>query len=304
MKPLTILTLALAFGSHAVAALAAGTPINELRDVAADAHISISNVKGEVKVTAWDRNQVQITGTLGEGAKRLAVEGGARDLSIKVEGPEKSGWFSWGSDTRMGPTVLDVRVPHGVALDVDVVSAPLSVSGLAGGKVGVNTVSGRVRLDARSPLVSVDSVSGDVELDAPVQRADVETVSGNVVIPSVSESADVQTVSGGIRVNGGPLRKGEASTVSGDIELGVRLAADATLHVETMSGDVRLDLPADLSAQLSAETFSGNLQSDFGSTERPEHGPGTHLDTRVGTGAGRVTVETFSGDIHIRKGGG
>lgn len=301
MKPASILAFALA--GYAAAALASGTPINELRNVAADARISISNVKGEVKVTAWERNQVQVTGTLGEGAKRLAVEGDAHDLRIKVEGPEKSGWFSWGSDSRMGPTDLDVRVPRGVALKVDVVSAPIGVSGLAGGAVEVNTVSGRVRLDARSPAVSVDSVSGDVELSAPVQKANVETVSGNVAIPSVAGSAEVQTVSGGIRVGGGPLQSGEVSTVSGDIALGVGLAADGRLHVETMSGDVRLDLPADLSAQLSAETFSGSLQSDFGSARRPEHGPGTHLDTRVGAGQGRVTVETFSGDIRIRKGG-
>ena len=67
----------------------AGTPINETRNVDARAHIDVSNVKGAVNVSAWDKNEVGITGTLGEGAKRLAIEGDASSLTVRVEGPER-----------------------------------------------------------------------------------------------------------------------------------------------------------------------------------------------------------------------
>ena len=40
---------------------------------------------------------------------------------------------------------LDVRVPKGASLDVDVVSAPLNIDGIEGGKIKVNTVSGKAR---------------------------------------------------------------------------------------------------------------------------------------------------------------
>src|SRR5262249_40480556 len=142
----------------------ADTPINLTHDAAPDARVSISNVKGAVTVTAWDRNQVQVTGRLGDGAKPLAIEGGNGDLSIRVEPQGKSGWFNWNSENSMGSTTLDVRVPKGSSLDVDVVSAPLSIDGIDGGTIKVNTVSGKARVNARAPQVDVDSVSGSVEL--------------------------------------------------------------------------------------------------------------------------------------------
>jgi DUF4097 and DUF4098 domain-containing protein YvlB len=68
-----------------------------------------------------------------------------------------------------------------------------------------------------------------------------------------------------------------------------------------MSGDVRLYLPADASARLNASTFSGSIRSDFGTVREPEHGPGSSLDATAGSGSGQVKLETFSGDIDIRK---
>jgi hypothetical protein len=66
MKPLStfsLVTLLLAAG-HAIAE----TPISESRSVSATARIEVSNVKGSVTVTGWDRNEVGISGTLGDGA--------------------------------------------------------------------------------------------------------------------------------------------------------------------------------------------------------------------------------------------
>ncbi|MET0230605.1 MAG: hypothetical protein ABW186_06715, partial [Rhodanobacteraceae bacterium] len=53
-------------------AAAAGTPINETRKADANARIDVSNIKGAVTVSGWDRNEVSISGSLGDGAKQLA----------------------------------------------------------------------------------------------------------------------------------------------------------------------------------------------------------------------------------------
>ena len=68
-----------------------------------------------------------------------------------------------------------------------------------------------------------------------------------------------------------------------------------------MSGDIRIDTGADLSARIEAETFSGRIRSDFGKVEEPEHGPGRSLDATVGDGGARIKIDTFSGDISIRR---
>jgi DUF4097 and DUF4098 domain-containing protein YvlB len=281
----------------------ADTPINETRPLAADARLSIDNVKGAVNVSAWDQDQVRITGTLGDGARKLEIEGDSHDLSIKVKGPNSSGFLNWGSDSRMGPTVLNVQVPKGINLEIDVVSATASVKGLDGGSIDVDSVSGRVAIDARSRKISVDSVSGNVELSGHAGEAEVDTVSGDVIAPHIGSRGKLETVSGDIRIGGGPFRKLSMNTVSGDIEVSGTLDADGSIDIDSMSGDVSLNLPAALSAKIDASSFSGTLRSDFGTVQEHEHGPGSELKANVGGGNGSITLETFSGDIRLRKGG-
>jgi len=281
----------------------ADTPINLQHAAAADARISVSNVKGQVTITAWDRNEVQVTGTLGAGVAPLAIEGDNRDLEIKVKPQGGSGgsMFNWHGDNGMGPSTLDLRVPKGAALDVEVVSAPLGIEGMDGGEISVNSVSGKVRVNANTPSLNVNSVSGTVEQSGHAQRADLQTVSGDILAPGLGANADVQTVSGHIQVSGGPWQKFNLSTVSGDVQLSGGPADHGTIDIDSMSGDVQLSVPADLSATIKASSFSGDLRSDFGQVSEHEHGPGSELDAQVNGGRGRIHAETFSGDLRIRK---
>ena len=261
----------------------ADTPINETRAVNADARIEISNVKGAVTVSAWDKAEVAISGTLGEGTKPLLIEGGAAHLTIKVQSTDQQGWFNWGSGTRMGDTLLDVKVPRNAEMKIDVVSAEVSVAGVAG------------------RTLDVDSVSGDVDLNGTAERTHLESVSGNLRARGLAGEMKFETVSGDIDAEGGVYREIGAGTVSGDINLRGTPAPGARVDVETMSGDVHLYLPTDVSARLRASTFSGSIRSDFGKAEEPEHGPGSSLDTTQGSGGGQIGIETFSGDIEIRS---
>src|SRR6476661_50197 len=89
-----------------------------------------------------------------------------------------------------------------------------------------------------------------------------------------------------------------SSDLSGDI----RLDVDATLrsfHGETGSGDVTIRAPASLSAALDIETSSGEIESDFevAVTRREED----HLVGRIGSGTGRISVDTGSGSVRLLR---
>jgi len=294
----TILSLALL---AALGIAHAGTPINETRAVSATARIDVSNVKGSVTVSGWDKTEVAISGTLGDGAKKLSVEGSGDHLSIKVETPDKQGWFSWGADTRMGDSTLDIKVPKGAEMKIEVVSADVSLSGVAGRSLNVDSVSGKLHLDSGAKELELDSVSGDIDVSGSADRAHIETVSGNIRARGLSGTVKFETVSGDVDAENGGYREVTAGTVSGDINLRGKPDAGARIDVETMSGDVHLYLPADASARLNASTFSGRIRSDFGTVSEPEHGPGSSLEATTGNGSGQVKLETFSGDIDIRK---
>lgn len=280
----------------------AGTPIDAKRTVDPDARIDVSNIKGAVTVSGWDKPEVAITGTLGDGAKGLGIEGGAGHLTIKVEPPDKHGWFSWGADSRMGDSLLDIKVPKSAEMKIEVVSADVTLSGVAGRSLNVDSVSGKLRLDTGAKEIEIDSVSGNVDLSsAQATRSHVETVSGDIRARGLGGEMKLETVSGDIDADNGSYRELEAGTVSGDINLRGRPENGVRVDVETMSGDVHLHLPGEVSARLNATTFSGSIRSDFGSVKQPDHGPGSSLDARNGDGDGQVKIETFSGDIEIRR---
>ncbi|HEY6984836.1 MAG TPA: DUF4097 family beta strand repeat-containing protein [Rhodanobacteraceae bacterium] len=282
-------------------AASAGTPINETRSVNADARIDVSNIKGEVTVSGWDKNEVSISGTLGDGAKALSVDGGGGHLTIKVEPPDKQGWFSWGDESRMGDTTLDLKVPHNAEMKIGVVSADVALSGVAGRALNVNSVSGKLRLDSDAKEVEVDSVSGNVDITGKAERAHLETVSGNVRARGLGGQVRFETVSGDIDAENGDYHEISAGTVSGDINLRGKPSKDARVEVETMSGDVHLYLPADISGRLHVTTFSGSIRSDFGKVKEEERGPGSSLEATLGDGNSRVNLQTFSGDVEVRR---
>lgn len=282
----------------------AGTPIDLSHPLDAQGTVSIDNVSGEVTVTGWDRPEVRITGTLGEGAKPLKIEGDKQKLSIKVEAKGSSGWFNWGNQSNMKPTTLKILVPAGAGVNVDVVSANARLDKLDGGKITVDSVSGQVHVKANSPDVNIDSVSGDITLAGKAEQLSIDTVSGDVRAPMVGARGKMETVSGDITVGGGPFERMNASTVSGDLDIRGGLAESGKMDIETMSGDVNVTLPKSVSARVNASTFSGDIVSDLGQTSTSRHGSGNELSTRMGDGDGSISLQSFSGDIRIRVSAG
>ncbi len=276
----------------------AQTPIDQTRAVDADARIDVANIKGSISITGWDQPQVTISGTLGRGSKGLSVEGDARHLRIKVEAPER-GWFNWGSDTSMGDTTLVLKVPRGATLDIDSVSADVELTGVAGSALTLATVSGKLRVDSSAARVDIDSVSGDVDFTGPAGKAEFETVSGSIRVRGLGGEIDLETVSGDIDADIGSYRRLDAQTVSGDINVRGTPANDGDIQLESMSGDLQLQLPEAIPARLKASTFSGRIRSDFSAGSGDTNAK--RLDATLGAGSAQVRLETFSGDIEIRK---
>ena len=90
------------------------------------------------------------------------------------------------------------------------------------------------------------------------------------------------------------------STFSGAI---TNELARATLAVESVSASVELILPAGLGAEFSVSTFSGDITNELGpaAEKSSKWTPEKELSFTTGSGGARITVETLSGAIHIRK---
>jgi DUF4097 and DUF4098 domain-containing protein YvlB len=131
-------------------------------------------------------------------------------------------------------------------------------------------------------LVSAHSVSGDVA----VSGAEGEVRAGSV-------SGDVEMLH--LRATGV-----KASSVSGDVLVGIdALAGDGSLTFTSVSGDVTVTLPSALDADITMRSVSGTLDTDFPITlngRMDRHA----LEARIGKGGRPLEVRTVSGDVRLR----
>ena len=275
----------------------AQTASNETRPLDARGRVDISNVSGRIEVRGWERNEVQITGTLGKGVEKLDIDGSGPQVSIEVRYP-KGGW---GGD-RAGPTDLVVMVPVRADLDIESVAADVNVSGVAPGELSISSVSGSVVAAAAPRKADVETVSGSANLTLNSEDVDVSTVSGSIVLRGrLNGDIDAETVSGPIEinVNGERIRDLSASTVSGRADVSTALAPAGEISMESVSGSLLLRLPKDVSAHVTGESFSGGLKAT-GVTIEKRRGPGASFSTTYGSGSGRISLETFSGSAEVR----
>ncbi|HLS83892.1 MAG TPA: DUF4097 family beta strand repeat-containing protein [Arenimonas sp.] len=297
MSPRLILPLLLLAAAPALAS----TPIDETRPVAADGLVRIDNLKGSITVETWDRPEVHIGGHLGEGVEKLEIDASGGDVSVQVHYPRSSGWFGWGSSGGGEPSDLQVRLPAGVSLAIDAVSATVDIAGVAGQTLEVETVSGNVTLrQVRPGEARLASVSGGLEGRLGTSELRAETVSGDIDLAGqLGGRVALETVSGDVRLQAGALERLGFNSVSGNARLELALQKDGRVQAESVSGRLAVTLPADTSARLRVESFSGRISSPVGKVRTEQYGPGSHLETRLGEGQGDIRLESFSGNVQV-----
>ena len=294
MKKISLVLMTIALATNVAWA---SQRVDETRDADPDARIDVEIISGSITVTGWDKNQVQVTGTIGDDVKALEVSGSGRSISIELDVPD-----SWGRRHRDIDAQLEISVPVGARLSVETVSADIGVTRM-GGEVELGSVSGTVRLAGSPSRADVETVSGNIRVDGDQTAITAESVSGDVELTGVAETVEAASVSGDIEVSATQIERANFESVSGDLEFSGGLTASARLHAEAHSGNVTLSLPADTSATWEVETFSGNVSNDFGPgpDRTSEHGPGKWLKFTTGSGDARITVDSFSGNVKFEK---
>ena len=182
---------------------------------------------------------------------------------------------------------------------VDASSAPVTANGVKG-ELSVDVGSGIVRVTEGEGLLDVDTGSGSVEVSRFKGRElTVDTGSGSVNGTELTaEGLTIETGSGDIELAGVSSPSLSLETGSGTVRADLRTDLKS-LSVETGSGDVAVTAPATLDAEVEIETSSGDIESDF-PLQVTRHAR-DHLVGRIGTGKGRIAVETGSGDVRLIK---
>jgi DUF4097 and DUF4098 domain-containing protein YvlB len=248
-------------------------------------------------VRVWDKAEVGITGSLGQGVEKLEIEGSGDRLAVRVKYPRNRG------GDRSEPTTLLLNVPTLASLDIDSVSADVDVLGTAGRELDIESVSGTVVAIGAPNEADIESVSGDLRLTLNSADVSAQSVSGDVYLQGrLGGEVGVETVSGNINVDSKDqgMREMSSNSVSGDASIRGNLAAGGTLSAESVSGDITIAMPRSLSAHVVGESFSGTLRAPGAQINRTKYGPGSDFEHRYGSGSGEIHIETFSGDAELQ----
>ena len=274
-----------------VAPVWAQRAVNEVRPLAADGRIQISNLAGSVQVVGSASDQVEITGVLGKNVESLEIWGDDGELEIEVEVPRHADDLD---------TELVIKVPATASVDVETVSATIEVDGVAG-EVDLESVSGWIRVSGQPAELSAESVSGNIAVANSAMYTDVATVSGSITVENGAGELDGESVSGNISVAGGLFDAASFETVSGTVTYSAELAPRGQYDFETVSGTIHLEVSPAVSAEFEVETFSGAITNAVGPEPRSisQYTPQKELSFTAGSGGAQVYISTFSGAAKI-----
>jgi DUF4097 and DUF4098 domain-containing protein YvlB len=195
--------------------------------LSANGRVSLDNINGNVEITGWDRNEVQIDAVkkardqqrLDEA--RIEINAASDSVEIKTRYPE--------GHTNNNPASVhyQLHVPQNARLDrINLVNGKLRVDDLAG-RADLSTVNGGIEANYASLNnvrdIKLKSVNGSIELglpDSPNAQIKASTVSGGIRTDFplqvqggyVGKSLSGTLGSGGMRI--------EVSNVNGSIHIG------------------------------------------------------------------------------------
>jgi DUF4097 and DUF4098 domain-containing protein YvlB len=174
--------------------------------------VSIANINGDVRISAWDRNEVKVDAVKrAYSPQRLAevtidVTNTSDSVLIKTKYPDRN----WNSDNRgrensSASVEYTLTIPRGARLDsAELVNGSLDIDGVQG-DVQASLVNGTVKAAGLGGEVKLSTVNGAVE--ANVARLDeakgvtLNSVNGSIVlvVPSgANAQVKASTLHGGI----------------------------------------------------------------------------------------------------------
>ena len=278
-----------AFVPSLLAALTLAQPADTTVNVQRGQRLELDVHGGSITVRTWSRNAIRFT--LKDADQRLQLSSSGSVISADA------------SEDNGAPADADVEVTAPAWLDLTLtgINTDIRVEG-SEAPMRVETVEGDIAVRGGRGQVSVQSVDGSVTLTDAQGHLQVSSVNDAVTVQRASGSLHAESTNGDVLLDGITSNNVEAVTVNGDLRFNGPLADGGVYRFSTHNGDITLGLSGSTGATFYVSTFSGDFDSEFPVTLTGSRGK-RHTFT-LGSGAARVELESFQGDINLRRASG
>ena len=207
-KKIGILSLFVAATLSASAMAEVNETIEKTYDFDSNGRIQLSNVNGDVTVSACNCSQVTMVANISasdqETRDRISIEIEDSTSNLRIKTRYKNNHNRSNNNTRSEVTYT-LSVPNNVHLDdIDLVNGNLKISGVTG-ELNADLVNGELESDGLTSTTRVNMVNGNMDIKFSnlknAKRVNLESVNGDIVVylPSDADaSLDAETVSGKI----------------------------------------------------------------------------------------------------------
>ncbi|MBP7778929.1 MAG: DUF4097 family beta strand repeat protein [Acidobacteria bacterium] len=262
-------------------------------DVAKGTRLVLSSHAGEVIVRAWDRDAVRVQARHGS-RDRVDVQSADNTLRIRTRGTRGPG----------GVVDYTLTVPRWMPVNISGTYLAATIEGTTA-EVSVETVGGDLTLKGGSGAVSLRSIEGAIRAEGASGKLNLSTVNDSITLTGVAGDVVAETVNGDVTITNAKVSSLEVSTVNGDVRFESTTTDKGTYRVSTHQGDIRISLGQQASATVFIRTFRGDFSSDFPVTlpkGEADKDSNKRFNFTLGSGAARVELQSFQGDIHVAKG--
>jgi len=312
---------------------AAGTEIKkdylETFDVSKGDRLQLVHGDGDVTITAWDKDQLEVSVKYDVEIKRVGV---GKDPDFEVEfkqqgntvtviGKEKSMVAVGYVSRERYEYVYTIQAPRYLRLELKGDDGDVEIEGWEGevecaledGDVSLAAMnSPRTSLNLEDGDVHVDGLAGDLELkadDGDVHLSNLrqthcrlEMEDGDLFIRDFSGDLVIRLDDGDVDVLRAETEKADIRAADGNIVLDLLRVDELDLHVATGDGDITVDLPPDLSATFSIDVDDGRIRLDLpgAKIERDEEDSASGT---LGDGRGRIRIRSEEGRVTLKQRG-
>ncbi len=256
------------------------------------ARLDVESFRGEVLVQTWDRADVRI---VADHSSRAYVDVSGSRSTVRLRARSRRG----------GPPSIDyeLTIPRDMEIDIAGTFTDIVVDGV-GGEVRARTVHGNIVVRGGTGLVRVESVQGDVRVDGARGRIEAESTNGNIEIDDVTGDVLAEGVNGEIILNGIRSQSVEAVTTNGSIHYDGVIEDDGQYRFINHNGNIVFAVPTNVNATVRVSTFNGEFEPAFPITLTETRSGGRSFSFTLGDGSARVELESFGGNIRMRRRGG
>lgn len=262
--------------------------------------LSVESLNGSIRITGWEREEVEIRGTRQASSKEL-LEAMRMDIMPTAEAVRIRVIRPSGRRGNMGAS-FTIRAPRRIVVERAETS---------NGSVEVEELEGEVRLASSNGRIRAVRVRGDVEAstsNGPVELVEcngaalLRTTNGRIQAEGVRAPLEATTSNARIEARlaeatgSGPVK---LRTSNGSVRLTLEQAPKADVVVTTSNGSIVVRAPAVLAARVKARTSNGAISTNF-DVEGGERGK-TRLEGRIGGGGPLLELETSNGSIELEK---